>query len=214
MKEEEIIEQMHEEGDDRPDYTKEKNALYTERLNLESLLNRSDYKIAKCSEAQMMGLEMPYDVAELHAQRKQWRDRINAIDAQIAIYDGHEPTEEELLAAAKAAKIDAISEFDASANVNAFTVNGQPMWLNHDQRSRLQASVNVCTEPTMTKYFGGIPFTYPVDVWQQMLNAVELYAGTCQTVTEAHKADVNDLLTIADVEAFDITIGYPDKPAF
>ena len=214
MKEEEIIEQMHEEGDDKPDYTQEKNALYTERQNLEVNLSGSDYKIAKCSEAMMMGLELPYDVAVLHAQRKQWRDRINAIDAQIAIYDGHEPTEEELLNIAKAKKIDDISEFDASANVNAFSVNGEPMWLNYDQRSRLQSSVNVCETPTMTKYFGGTPFTYPVEVWQQMINAVEAYAGECQTVTEAHKAAVQSLTTIAEVEAFDITLDYPPKLAF
>ena len=88
------------------------------------------------------------------------------------------------------------------------------MWLNHDQRSRLSASLAVCTEQTMTKYFGGVPFTYPVAAWQQMLNAVELYADTCQTVTEAHKAAVNALTTISEVEAFDITLDYPPKPSF
>ena len=66
----------------------------------------------------------------------------------------------------------------------------------------------------MTKYFGGVPFTYPVEVWQQMINAVEAYAGECQTVTEAHKAAVQSLTTISEVEAFDITLDYPPKLAF
>ena len=120
----------------------------------------------------------------------------------------------ELLAAAKAAKINAINEFDASANVNAFTVSGNPMWLNHDQRSRLSASIAVCTDATMTKYFSGVAYTFPVAAWKQMLDAVELYADTCQTVTEAHKAEVNALTTVAAVEAYDITIGYPPKLNF
>jgi hypothetical protein len=88
------------------------------------------------------------------------------------------------------------------------------MWLNHDQRSRLSASIAVCTEETMTKYFGGIAYTFPVAAWKQMLDAVELYADTCQTVTEAHKAEVNAMATVEEVEAYDITIGYPPKLNF
>jgi hypothetical protein len=66
----------------------------------------------------------------------------------------------------------------------------------------------------MTKYFSGVAYTFPVASWKQMLDAVELYADTCQTVTEAHKAEVNALTTVAAVEAYDITIGYPTKLNF
>ena len=88
------------------------------------------------------------------------------------------------------------------------------MWLNHDQRSRLSASIAVCKEETMTKYFGGCAFTYPVSIWKQMLDAVELYADTCQIVTESHKAEVMVMDSVADVESYDITLGYPAKLSF
>ena len=156
-----------------------------------------------------------YD-AEEQAEFKRYNEFCEAVstDSITGSSEADEPTEDELLAKAKAKKTDEIAEFDVSANVNAFTVGGSPMWLNHDQRSRLSASLAVCTEQTMTKYFGGVPFTYPVEMWRQMLSAVELYADTCQTVTEAHKAAVAQLQTVQAVEEYDFTVGYPAKLAF
>lgn len=181
----------------------------------EAYPNGAEQKLLRQTVTKVLKALGNYD-SEDFADFKRYNELCEAITTETIRGNGEaaEPTEAELLEKAKAKKIDEISEFDSSANVNAFTVNGIPMWLNHDQRSRLKASIEVCTEPMMTKYFGGVAFTYPVEVWQQMLNAVELYADTCQTVTEAHKAAVNSLNSVADVEAFDITTGYPEKLAF
>ena len=174
-----------------------------------------EQKIVRKALAKVLKAIGGYDSADF-AEFKRYHEFVEALEVGVirgsVVADN--PTEAELLAAAKAAKTDAINEFDASANVNAFTVNGNPMWLNHDQRSRLSASIAVCTEETMTKYFGGVAYTFPVAAWQQMLNAVELYADTCQTVTEAHKAEVAALDSIEAVEAYDITQGYPEKLRF
>ena len=43
----------------------------------------SDYKVIKCSEAQLMGEELPYNVAELHKQRQALRDEINKLENEI-----------------------------------------------------------------------------------------------------------------------------------
>lgn len=211
---EEIIDILQENNEQIIDNSKEKNALYTERMELEAELSSSDYKISKCMEAVLMGLDMPYDIVEIHRQRKQQRDRINAINLEIKILDGESISEEEALEMAKVQKIEEISEWDISANVNSFTVNGVPMWLNHDQRSRLSASIDVCQEDTMTKYFGGVFYTFPVDTWKQMLSAVELYADTCQTITESHKATVMSLQNIEDVNNYQYQSTYPSKIAF
>lgn len=48
----------------------------------------------KCAEAQAAGSAMPYDAAALHAERQQWRDRINEIDDELAELDSMEPDEE------------------------------------------------------------------------------------------------------------------------
>ena len=45
-------------------------------------LSATDYKIIKCAECQLLGDEMPYDVAELHAERQAIRDEINQLEQE------------------------------------------------------------------------------------------------------------------------------------
>lgn len=47
---------------------------------LTSMLAESDYKIIKCYEYQMAGLELPYDIKALHAERQAMRDEINELE--------------------------------------------------------------------------------------------------------------------------------------
>ena len=50
---------------------------------LKAQLSSSDYKIIKCAECSLAGLEAPYDIAALHAERQALRDRINALEAGV-----------------------------------------------------------------------------------------------------------------------------------
>ena len=51
-----------------------------EITELKRQLQSTDYKIIKCSECQLLGKEMPYDVAELHTERQALRDKINELE--------------------------------------------------------------------------------------------------------------------------------------
>lgn len=70
-----------------PDIIEQKNALYSEKLTLESRLSSDDYKTIKNAEAQAAGKPLPYDPDDLHAKHQAWRDRINAIEDEIAALD-------------------------------------------------------------------------------------------------------------------------------
>lgn len=48
---------------------------------LKAQLESTDYKIIKCSEAQLVGEELPYDITALHAERQALRDRINELES-------------------------------------------------------------------------------------------------------------------------------------
>ena len=72
----------------------QKNALYSERNTLESQLSSDDYKTIKNAEAQAAGKPLPYDPGALHAKHQAWRDRINAIEDEIAALDALEPEDE------------------------------------------------------------------------------------------------------------------------
>ena len=51
--------------------------------SLKQQLSATDYKIIKCSEAQLLGEELPYDIASLHAERQALRDKINELEQQL-----------------------------------------------------------------------------------------------------------------------------------
>lgn len=126
------------------------------------------------------------------------------------------PTPEELLARAKASKIAELEAYNKSDAVDSFTINGKTMWLDHDLRQQLRISLDALSQAgreTVTKWFDGVEYTYPIDVWYYMLGLVEVYASDALNVTEAHKAAINALESIEDVEAYEFT-GYPDKLIF
>lgn len=199
-----------------------RNALNAERASLMSSLSANtsaigDWKIAKIQEARMMGEQDPYDLVELSTRRRAARIRINEIDIELARLDGTEPTAEQLLSLAKGRKQNEITAHDNSANVNSFVIGGLPMWLSWEQRSRLISSINAIEADggtEMTKSFAGIDYTFTTVQWRAMVNIVEDYAGRCQTVTEEHRRAVAALTTVAEVEAYDFTTGYPQKVNF
>ena len=127
------------------------------------------------------------------------------------------PTPEQLLERAKSAKIAELEAYDQSDAVNGFSVNGQDMWLDAQTRQQLRISLDANQQAgreTVTKWFDGVQYTYPIEVWYYMLGNVEVYAGDALNVTESHKAAINALDDIEDVEAYDFTIGYPEKLSF
>lgn len=50
---------------------------------LKGELSSSDYKIIKCTEAQLAGEESPYDIAKLHEERQALRDEINSYENEL-----------------------------------------------------------------------------------------------------------------------------------
>lgn len=128
-----------------------------------------------------------------------------------------DPTAEELLELARGAKLAQIDERDQSDAVNVFYLGGQPMWLDAQTRQTLRISIESYQAmgiEQVTKWFGGQQFTFPTSAWLAMLNALEVYAAEALNATESHRAAVLSLDTVADIEAYDITTGYPEPLNF
>ena len=118
---------------------------------------------------------------------------------------------------AKNEKLSAIAEYDKSEAVNSFTIGNMTMWLTVSMRQQLatQISANEAMgRDTMSKWFDGHEFSFPISVWKQMLIALEVYAGDALNVTEYHKSAVKALESIEEVDGYDITAGYPEKLHF
>lgn len=52
-------------------------------VRLKQALADSDYKVIKCAEAQMAGVELPYNIAALHEERQELRDMINELELVV-----------------------------------------------------------------------------------------------------------------------------------
>lgn len=125
-----------------------------------------------------------------------------------------EPTQEELLARAKDIKISEIESYDNSEEVNSFTINGIKGWLDRNTRVALLNALNVVEdlgEEDYSVWFEGVSMTLPISVIKKFLNNLELYAIAALNVTNRHIFEVKNMTSLEDVEAFDITKGYPEK---
>lgn len=127
------------------------------------------------------------------------------------------PTESELVKQSIEQKLQEITDYDSSDSVNSFSINGVNMWLDFDERARIRVSIDAYKangNTTMEKYFYGTPFSFPLEVWTQMLNMLEVYASEALNVTEKHKMDVPNLTTVQDVLSYNYKTGYPQKLSF
>lgn len=118
---------------------------------------------------------------------------------------------------AKREKIQEIEDYDNSNAVNGFSINGHDMWLTVEERQQIATQINAnesVGRENMTRWFHGIEFTFPLNTWKQMLVALEVYAGDAINVTEQHKAAVNNLEIIEEVDSYNYQTGYPEKLIF
>lgn len=115
----------------------------------------------------------------------------------------------------KQAKVDKIAEitaYDTSSSVNGFVLNGLLVWLDKATRVGLMNSTTIAKAAglqTTTLWLKGIKLVVDCDKAIQLLSALEMYALECFNVTASHKAAVNELKSIEDVEVYDYKAGYP-----
>ena len=125
------------------------------------------------------------------------------------------------LAQAKQEKIWEIEEYDRSDAVNGFTIQlgGQEMetWITPEQRSNYKNSLDSAELLGLTEVhpvFNGQQLTLSLQVAKMALAQIQIYADRCYIVTETHKAAVNALETVEDVDAYNNETGYPEKLTF
>ena len=123
-------------------------------------------------------------------------------------------TEDEVIAKLKELKNDEITKYDASSNVNVFTLNGINVWLDRDTRVSLMNSTTIAKnmgQENTILWLGTIKITVKCDQAIQLLSALEMYALSCFNKTAEHRKNVEALTTINDIVSYDYTVGYPEK---
>lgn len=127
------------------------------------------------------------------------------------------PTAEELLAQAKANKVAELEAYDYSDAVNGFLVNNTTAWIDAETRSQYKTSIEAAEllgEESITFAINDAAMTLPIANAKLMLAQIQRYADACYLVTMTHKAAINALESVEDVEGYDFTTGYPSKLIF
>ena len=117
----------------------------------------------------------------------------------------------------KRRKIQDILAYDSSDSVNAFSIGEVELWLDKATRSglmlRFQAE-KALGEVETTLWHDGMAFPLDLEIAFQMLYAIEKYASMCYDNTQYHISMVQALETKEEVEAYDYSVGYPEKLSF
>lgn len=122
-----------------------------------------------------------------------------------------------LLNAAKQRKLDEITAYNTSDNVDAFLLNGEKHWLTLDERKAAELSTKAhqtLGHDTTEQCLGGKFYTIPCGTLLLMLAQLEVYALYCFNNAIRQQAEVNNLASLEEVENYDVTKGYPEMLSF
>lgn len=104
-------------------------------------------------------------------------------------------------------------EYDSSIEVNCFLLNDKKVWLDKLTRASLFNTVSLEKSSGLdvtTLWFNTMSVKVNVDKAITLLTAVEMYAKKCFDNTQKHYVEIQQLESIEDCLAYDITKGYPD----
>lgn len=112
------------------------------------------------------------------------------------------------------AKIEDISIFDSSKEVNCFFLNEIPLWLDKETRvgvmnsTRIQKSLG---QKNSTFWIGTFSIDVPCDKAIELLSALEMYAVSCFNKTAEHKKAVESMTDVNEIYNYNFKTGYPEK---
>lgn len=132
-------------------------------------------------------------------------------------YQEPEQTDEEKLAQAKQQKLAEIYNYDASDEVNSFLLDGISRWLDKSMRQSLTYTAKILQENGgghMIIWFDTTSVELTLVQALSILEDLEIYAKKTNDITHQHRAEVEALTSISEIQSYDITKGYPDKPEY
>lgn len=110
-----------------------------------------------------------------------------------------------------------IQQYDKSEYVNSFLLNGDSIWLSKDLRTSIMNAVAIKKSrniKTSSIWYNQKEYVLPVDFILNMLDDIEIYADTCNSVTQRHIANVNAITNIDEADDYDYEKNYPTKLKF
>jgi hypothetical protein len=115
---------------------------------------------------------------------------------------------------AKKEKLIALGLFDTSEAVNSFSLYGMPFWITADERAKFSTSIacaELMGEEVIEIPLAGQFFTLPILQAKMLLASIQRYADRAAIVTARHKAAIEALESVEEVDAYNFIAGYPER---
>ena len=129
-----------------------------------------------------------------------------------------DPINERTIEQAKEEMLGKIDRYDQSSDVNGFFINSAiNAWFTVQERTNYKSSIDAAKlmgVETLSFYVGDVMLNIAPTMAEQMLAQIQLYADQCFIVTKQHKAAVEALETMEEVDNYNYMIGYPEKLNF
>lgn len=185
---------------------------------LKDNLSETDYMLTKNIEYSNKGLPLPYDNSVLYDKRNPIRRKIRELEILL-----NDKEDEVNINSVREEKITQLLLHDSSSNVNTcyISYNNQilPYWANKTERSTLKTAINDCISAGREYYRLdlrdlNVSISIKCSEILMMLTQLEVYAIDCYNVTTDHLIKIKGFETIEEIEAYDFTLGYPEKLTF
>lgn len=134
------------------------------------------------------------------------------IDSFIEVEQSSIPTDE--LRAAIEAKTAEITAYDKSSAVNGLTYEGRFLWLSREDRLALTDRFTRESAEGLEKtnlFYEGEAIEVTPEQGLMLVQTISSYADKCFDNTQRHLAAVQALTSVEEVQAYDYTVGYPEK---
>lgn len=137
-------------------------------------------------------------------------DRLAAAGYEFHAVPDYVPSLDDL----KQRKISDIKSYDSSREVNEFTIDGEKIWWKKAERVGFSNMLAAEQAEGLTEsgiWINNRLFTLPITRWIEILRDIEMYAGACKRNMYQHCANVANMTTAEEIEAYDCTAGYPER---
>lgn len=117
----------------------------------------------------------------------------------------------------KTIKLKELKEYDESDNINGFIINGEHGWIHREERVSVNYSTTIIKnsgQKTTELWLNSNKYELDCDLILQLLAQLEIYAKDCYNITSLHKANIEAIDNINDLNNYDFTTGYPKKLNF
>lgn len=117
----------------------------------------------------------------------------------------------------KARKLQELTKYDSSDEVNSFTYNGIKLWLDKGTRVGLVnaiAMLRKLNEEKITLILNETQVELDLDAAELLLASVEAYALKCYNITAKHKIAIEKITTEKELIKYNFKTDYPEKLTF